>query len=64
MTTKKILDKHISFGNFATFKRFRILANGHAIRVMLSCGARYDIPVSYLLQWSPHPHYAMINAGS
>ncbi len=61
MAIKTIFDKHISFKNFATFKQCQILANGRAIRVIFACGARYDIPVRYVLQWSPHPHYMLIN---
>lgn len=58
--TAKIFDKNISFENFATFRRCQIIHHGLAVRFVFTCGALYDIPIEYLLQWAPHPHYAFI----
>jgi len=56
---KRILDKNISFSNYATFKKCRISENGKEITFILANEASYQVPIEYFLQWSKHPHHVV-----
>lgn len=54
---QKLYDKDITPSDYGTFQNCSIRAEGKVFRFEYACGARYDVPIDYFVQWYYEPHY-------